>query len=218
METERRRVPRNYWNQATIEKEALSFYELNGDLSQGLLTKSGQNGLGVAIGRKYPGGMLRLKTTLGVDHSQKPKGYWTKEKIEQEAQEFYRTSGALTAAALLASGRSDLQLAISRSYPGKLRGIKDSLGIPSRHRPRGFWTSEIMEQAALIFFEDGGRLTHYELAQQRKPALSHAIATKYPGGIQALREKLGIGHTFDQYAPSTDQANEQLEKLTEVSK
>ncbi len=57
------------------------------------------------------------------------KGFWTPDRIEQDALEFYRVNGRLSSWSLRKFGRYDLSNAINNRYPGKMRGLKEKLGL-----------------------------------------------------------------------------------------
>lgn len=78
--------------------------------------------------------MNPLRKTAG---QAKPKGYWTEERTETEAWEFYSTAGKLSQSALVENSRQDL-LHACREYPGGLVGIKRKFGIiETNHNSEG---------------------------------------------------------------------------------
>lgn len=122
--------PNGYWdNPKTIEDEARSFLEQGHQLIQKDLNRYGLSSLKWAASRFYPGGFIQLKIDLGIELTQKPKGYWKPERIEEEALSFYQTNGVLSLRKLKKSGRGDLSSAISELYPGAMRALKNKLGI-----------------------------------------------------------------------------------------
>jgi hypothetical protein len=120
--------PPGYWSPKVIEKEAAEFFSTHGKLTKDLLEQHGMSGLKHAIQLHYPGGYLALRGGLGLKNTQKPRGYWTVERIEEEALEAYRTHGRISNAYLYIIGRGDLAHAIARRYPGRIKALKEKLG------------------------------------------------------------------------------------------
>jgi hypothetical protein len=118
----------DYWTVEQIEKEARGFYQNEHKLTKTSLTRKGRADLYGAILRSYPGKMHQLKVNLGFG-VRKPKGYWTAERIEKEAQVVSQNEESLTQRLLISLGRHDLLNAINDYYPGKLTALKEKLGV-----------------------------------------------------------------------------------------
>lgn len=211
--------PPGFWTEEEVEKEAADFFQENGGLTHPLLAKNSRHDLigGIA---KYPGNIIGLKRKLRIDFAQQQSGYWRDiESIEREARDFYFSFGGLSHRSLNAHRKFSLRHAINKYYPGGIRSLKDKLGIESKIvKPYGYWTREIIEEEASAFLQIHGRLTVSGLHLEGRGDLLAAIGKFYPGGISALKEKLGITEANQEPPISPDQANEQLAKLMEVAK
>lgn len=124
------RVQRAFWTVSQIEKQAADFHEKYGSLSTHLMKKEGKSDLVQAIWKIYPGGIKALQEKYGSPQRiTKPGGYWTLEKIEEDAQEFLQTFGEFGSRLLQSYGRHDLYMAIHMHYPGRFVALKEKLGI-----------------------------------------------------------------------------------------
>lgn len=216
---------KNFWNQDTIEQEARRFLLQHGELTSTSLLTAGRNDLSIAISRKFPGTWPALHARLGLQPPQKETGFWTKKKIEQEAREFYMQHEKLSTVYLTKKDKGDLAAAITHHYPGEVSGLKRKLGIPIRStrkhtnefRERGYWQSpENIEREARELVKAGGALSWESSFKYGKTTLLNAAGKYYPGGITALKEKLGIQNLRGQAQISPEQANEQLRRLLET--
>lgn len=194
------RVPQGYWTPDRIRQAALEFSDRNGGLTASLLNQARRSGLMGAIRTYYPGGLVQLKVDLGFELSERPKNYWTPERIEQEAIDFAIREGGLSDYLLEKKGSKSLRAAIQVKYPGKMTQLKINLGIqgvnPSLiktdQRPSGYWKSVQIKQEAEEFYNKEGNLNLKLLARCGRKDLSSAIRKMYPGGIQSLRHDLGL--------------------------
>lgn len=186
------RRPRNYWkNPEVIEQEAIRFIESEGILTQRRISQAGLSSLAHAIGRHYPGSFHGLRDKLGLESSQKPKRYWSAEKIEEESASFYKSHGSISAGALRDHDRDDLVAAIRDRYEGGFRQLRDYLGIKQVKKSDGYWTIEKIEQEAKNFLAEHGQLSSPALKRERQDLLG-AINNNYPGGLTALKRTMGI--------------------------
>lgn len=205
--------PHGFWTIDTIRMQAMEFYSQFASLTPNILREKGRGDLHIAA-RKYPGGVRQLQRDLNIPLSRKDAGYWTREKIKEEARTFYEQYGNLTHTILKRNGRNALVIAI-RNYPGKIRQLQTDLGILSPKRPNGYWTEVNIECEAREFLEKYGELTFTVLHSHRNFRLHRAIRRLYPGGLTTLREKLGLVTSIQELNLSSDQANEQLRRLLE---
>jgi hypothetical protein len=192
----------SYWNETTIEQEAKRFLVEYGSLNSILLASNGRGDLALAISRKYPGQWPVLYERLGLEAPQKEKGYWTTERIEAEAREFYKECGNLSATSLASRDRVDLLAVIRRRYPGQMSNLKRKLGIPvitrerytqDESKPRGYWLiPENIEREAQELIDSEGILNWEASKKHGKTTLLEAIRRTYPGGTKALKAKLKI--------------------------
>lgn len=209
--------------QVVIEAEASSFLAETGELNSSALRTAGRHNLVDGIFKYYPGKIAVLEDKLCPSNPKventPPKrvyrsvGYWTQETIKKQALEFYITYGGLSHRLLIENGLSALSNAVMKQYPGKWRQLKHDLGLENR-KPKGFWTNEAIEIEATNFANEYGRLNFDLLQKYKQNTLSIYILRKYPGGIVALREKLGISIIKEEIIP-VEQANQQLRKLLE---
>lgn len=200
-----------YWTKERIEEEAQNLVDNHGVLSHKFLKKVGRSDLQQAIVRNYPDGINGLKRKLGVQtFDQMPKGYWTVERMEREARRFIEEEGTITVSLLDKKGRSNLGTTIVHNYPGGMTRLKLNLGIRA-NKPKGFWTNERIESEAREFLQKHGSLSKRLLDGNERSDLRYAIFRKYPGGIDALRESLGL-----QNGVSQNEARQDLQKLVEV--
>lgn len=183
------RRPDGYWTVKNIEKEAGKFYEANGKLTQSDLRANNAAALASAT-RRYPGGMRALKEKLAIANQSHPKGYWTPEAVEAHALAVLEEEGSLSAAAL--KKRSRLSAAIANYYPGKMRALREKLGIESVQKPKDYWSEEQIEREALEFFQDEGGLSVPLLQGRKRFDLINAITSHYSGKLTTLRKKLAI--------------------------
>jgi hypothetical protein len=192
--TDKRR--RGHWTPENVLVEARSFYEEHGDLSTDLLKEKGAKVLKGAVGR-YPGGLTQIRKTLGLQPRATSKGdqyparYWTPEKIEQAIRE-YAESAEVVGIPDLEKCNLPLVRAIFLYYPEKFGQLLRNSGIEFNKMPSRYWTPEEIElQAQEYIREHGSNLSREKLIQQGNISLGNAVI-RYPGGIKALKAKLGL--------------------------
>lgn len=177
--------PAGYWTVETIKQEAIQVIREHGKIAHNFLIKLGRADLIGAL-RSYPGGIVQLKKDLGVKSEQKPVGYWTIERIEEEAKSIFETQHDLSYGFLMNEGRSDLLNAVRSHYPGGLKKLKSKVGANNVKKEAGFWTRETTEQEARRFIAENGSISHVFLGQKGRRDLSHAIS-KFPGLLDRLK-------------------------------
>lgn len=203
------------WTPEMIEAEANDFFRAEGGLTDRFLYKKNRGDLAVAIRVHYPGRMRGLKAKLQLKQNT-PTNYWSKERIEEAALEFYQRENKLTMPLLASSKNYPLNEAIRRLYPGGIRQLKINLRLDLGNKPRGYWTPESMLEAAKAFYDIHSRLASVFMTKQGQAGLSSAITTKYPGGWRQLRIDLGIANSNSEIQTiSPTEANEQLRRLVE---
>ncbi len=183
--------PIGYWTPELIEQEAAQILNTHGKLTQKFLERElHKSDLRTAISRVYPGGFIGLKEKLGTK-TQKPDGYWTQDTIEKEFAEIM--NGGQIDTTSLKKRRSDVASAISIHYPGGMRALRQKFGLEPGYREPGYWTDpqKIEFEARKVLAENNGSLSHEASKKSGTSALSYAISKYYPGGMLALREKLG---------------------------
>jgi hypothetical protein len=208
------RSQNHYWNPETVREEAIRLYNLHNSLDWSVLAENGEadrlNGL---IRSYYPGGWAKLRADLGLKST--IRASWTVERIIIEVQAVLQNEGALTQTILEKTYRTGLSRAIKEVYPGGWHQLRADLGLKSPKIKRGYWTDEQIEQEALAFFQQYGTLSLTLMPRVGKGSLRSTITSKYPGGIRALRAKIGINNSSAESITPT-QANTDLEKLLEV--
>lgn len=117
-----------YWTKETVLEESRRVFIEYGMFSTKLLKEIDRLDLKVQLSRVYEGGIREVQQLLGIEIKNHPKEYWIPENIENEAMTFFDTYGGLTQLLMTENDRYDLIWAI-RSYPGKLTGLKEKLGI-----------------------------------------------------------------------------------------
>lgn len=208
--------PKGFWSSETTMQQAKQFLKTHGDLNTSLLKDTGSSALLAAIQKHHPGGLLQLRTDLGLDSRRRPNGYWTPDRIEETALEFYKSEGKLTTKLLKERGHI-LTTLISTSYPGGMNALKRKLGIEFSVYPAGYWTTEKIEHEAKLFLDSGGRLTENDMTENGRSDLAYIVRRYYPGRMRGLRGKLGALEPRDKFNDtSMETAQEDLWKLLEV--
>lgn len=121
---ETKRKPKGYWTPQRIRETAKAFYESNGRLDQGILRKKGEISLSSVISRAYPGGLHKLRRDLGIETKRHPRGFWTKERIEDEALRIFRKKGKLTTYPM-----TTFMTIVYKHYPGGIEALRRNVGI-----------------------------------------------------------------------------------------
>ncbi len=117
------------WTPDKIKVEAEGFIGAHGRFSHTVLREMDRNDLSVAITRRYPGGIHQLKIDLGSEPINRPNGYWTQERIEEEAVQFYEKHNTLSPTFMSKNGEERLSVAIRGRYPGGMRALRAKLEI-----------------------------------------------------------------------------------------
>lgn len=204
--------PPGYWTVETIEAEALKIQEEKGKLTQAVMRADNQTALASIISTKYPGGLNGLKRKFEIEILKRPGGEWTPDYIEQQARELIEAGHGLTQKSLQKMGRADLAGAIAAHYPGKLTALKRHLGIKVK-APAHEWDADKIFGEAIAFAAKHGNLNHAVLRENKRGDLSNVITKRYPGGIEALKEKLGVSK--EAASVTKEDANIALESLFE---
>lgn len=179
-----------------IEREARRLTSEGIGISDKSLRKNGLSGFAASIHRFYPGGSLALKEALGITVDSKPRGYWDDPQVvEAETRKLLEVGNKLTQKSIADAGVSSLGAAIARHYPGGLRKFRQDLGVADESKPNGYWTEDQIRNEAKDFFDQHGILRHESLSSYGMSGLSAAITNKYPGGMQRLKQDLGVAIT-----------------------
>lgn len=180
----------DYWSEEKVFQEASDFLAIHGEFSMNLLRKNKRGDIANAIHRHYPGGVAQLQLDLGLSGYRK---YWTEERIEKEAQDFFIEFGNISYPLLRGNGKTKLAAAIAGRYKPGFAALKQKLGIDAKAlRPRGTWTEEVIKEEARKFYEEFGEISWPVLKRAGRQDLMSAIHKNYPGGSRALRDDLGL--------------------------
>lgn len=181
--------PGGYWqNPTNIEKEARALVKQGIALDRNLALVN-KSTLLFAVNKYYPGGVRKLRENIGLGQSSVPNGYWTLEKIEEEAQKHLEEHGNISSKTL--SGQSGFRSAIGKYYPGGLRNLQKTLGLQESRKAKGFWSKEKTEEATLEFFREHGEISQRLFRLNKRFDLIGAMH-KYAGGYRQMRRELGI--------------------------
>ncbi len=181
-----------FWTPESIENEARNLIANGGKINHEYLKQIGRADLSSAISSYYPGATGALREKLGlVEGGHKPKGFWTSERVVQSAAEFYREHGDISHQLLAENDSSSLSSAITK-YEGGMDAVKTLLGISPGRKPNGYWQDPAnIEKEALDFYIKEGALTVPAL-REKGSQLGPIISAQYPGGMNALKERLGV--------------------------
>jgi hypothetical protein len=160
------RRQKGYWTEAAVDAEVMAFLE-RAQLDHWMptdfqLREAGRADIAVAIAR-HGGGMWKVAARLGLAMRTPQRGRnWAGDGvIARELLEFievYGTPGRMpTQALLVASGRCDLAIAITR-FGGGWTEVASQLGLELSQMPKGYWSDiENVKTAILAFNERRGR-------------------------------------------------------------
>lgn len=134
--------------------------------------------------------------------------------IEEEARKFFEQNGKLDQESLKASDYGWLVSGIGTYYPGKLLALREKLGIGEERHERGYWQNIFnIDEAARKLIASGGSLTKKGLKAAKLTSLGNATNKYYPGGMPALRAKLGVAEILrrpdDYWTPTTIESEAQ---------
>jgi hypothetical protein len=209
-----KKKPNGYWTSPSGREEFVervrTFVQKEGSISAPLLEEKDRHLLHLVF-RVYSGGLRQILFDLEVS-LKRPRGFWTPERILEEAERFYRDHGRISHDFLSRNNEPSLGNAI-RSYPGGIHQLKKDLGIKDKRKPKGYWTREQIEEQSRSFVEKEGKLDRQTLYAKGLASLDAAIGSSYPGGMSALRSKLGL---VEQTQITPTDANIDLERLLEV--
>lgn len=135
---------------SVIESEVKDLISQGYTVSQNSIVMYCGSGLVHAITDYYPGQLTGLKANLGIESVQKHHGYWSIERIREEARAFCLENGNLTQSLLAVENRYDLIGAVAMHYAGGLTQLKIDLGILRTQRSSSMWTAERNLEAASI--------------------------------------------------------------------
>lgn len=169
-----------------IEQEARKFVGQNG-----ILTQKDIKPLASGIQLYYPGQLGGLKKALGLKITKRPDGYWTKTRIEAEAERIYRQLGTFDQRTLQKAGESGISTAIATKYPGKMRKLREKIGL-SVPQKKNYWDVDQIEKTAEALITELGDLSRKKLLKAGKLDFDNAAKKHYPGGMTALKAKFAL--------------------------
>lgn len=179
-----------------IESEVAKFVTSGQRLTHKNLVDAGMGVLARGIQRYYPGDLTALEVKFNAVSSVTPRGFWQSpnvaERIREEARLVLDQEGKLSRQVFIQVGKGYLIRGISQHYPGRWTGLRNDLNANFLRKPNGFWSNPVnIENEAREFSQQAGRLDRKALLQGGRQDLLGAI-NRYPGGIAALRIKLGL--------------------------
>jgi hypothetical protein len=196
--------PAGYWTAERTIAEARKIVEAHGKeiLTQNSLKKNGYSKLAGAIARN--GGLSWIRNELRIEINRKPNGYYTVEKIINEARAIVLIHGekCMTSTWLSRNGYSSLVNNIVKN--GGFEWLRLELDLNAKTKPRGFWTREatILEARKIVKMHGAQAISQIWLQQQNNSGLATAITRN--GGFYWIREELGI---TNHRAPRASQAS-----------
>ncbi len=112
--------------------------------------------------------------------------------VDSEIERFLAEGHQLSYVGLVKGERDFLYTGVKRYYPGGMDTLKEKFGIVSVTKPGRYWyDSHNIEEEARKLAAKGSDLSQRSLKEFSMQSMSSAVR-RYPGGLQALREKLGI--------------------------
>lgn len=189
--------PNGFWQDpANIEAEARRLVAIGNNLTQRELKEVGLNTLSHAARDHYPGSIRQLRANLGLINYSNPRGYWNPTTIESEVERFMASGGRLSQTALSKAGLSALVAAIQAHYPGGMTSLREHFDQPRTGKPSGYWQDvQTIEAEARKLVEAGNPMTHTSITEAGAATLLDAARRHYPGGMRALKAKLGVQET-----------------------
>lgn len=160
-------------------------------LNGGVLTRKTAPLIMAGAERFYPGGVNGLRVDLGQPVLKRGDGYWTPENTEAEVQQFFKEHNDFSVPLLTKAKKNSLATAVHK-YPGGLTALREKLGLAPKYKPKSYWTPENIEAEARQFIDQNPNFTAQALLKADRADLAVAAVRKYPGGIRALKEKLGL--------------------------
>lgn len=164
------------------------------------------------------GGFNHWRAILGAEVQTKNWGYWgDKDNVRAELARVIQNLGHFpTDSELKKIG--EFGLARGLRLTGGINVWRLEAGLKSPRREDDYWTNpETIERETQRALAKGIYISYSQLKGNGFSSLSSAIGRHYPGGIKALREKLGLDPS-GQSPILPDQANKQLAKLLEGAK
>jgi hypothetical protein len=190
--------PDRYWTLENTLKECRELVRQEGNLPpQQRMRRLGMSSLTVAID-KY-GGFYKIRELLQLkDKSyERPKNYWTKERVLQTYRDLTNKFGYPPSDnELRENGYTGMGFAISNRYGGFF-AIRKELGLESKRKPNKYWTREKIIETCRKIVEEKGALPSaeefkkIEAKNKEIKGLSMAI-WKEVGGLRKIRNILNL--------------------------
>jgi hypothetical protein len=220
---------------ALIEEEAARYLGTGQPLTFSALEASQFSFLVSAIQRYYPHRIHGIQSKFGAPQSERPKKFWETEEgydtLRQEVAQIAQQAGQISEDILIEHQRSDLANAVKK-YPGKWRQLREDIGLVNKKKPVGFWKTfqtlgswveefsahpqwRDMSRNELMIDRLSGGAGFYQAfykwvkrVAQSKEEESALIYALFPSARVRGLDKSSI---------SSEEANQDLEKLLEVN-
>lgn len=187
--------PKGYWKEeANIEGELRILAQRLGHFpTQEEMAVSSLTPLSKAISET--GGTTVWRQRLDFDAQRRDTGYWDDpENVKREVERVMKEHGLKdlpSQAQLTEFGETSVGAGIRRT--GGYPSWREQLGLKLKIKRKGFWTEEEIRRQAVEFLQAHGQLSHVVLSQSGRFGLQVAIGRRFPGGLTALRNELGVG-------------------------
>ncbi len=204
------RKPPGFWtHESNIENELKRHIEEYGHFPTHTELRKNAS-LGLAMANQ---GVAFWRGKFNQPSRQRAPGYWQNPGIiENEARAALEKGIDIKKDALHREGYTALAAAIKREYPAGYSGLREKLGLTVR-KANGYWSDvSNIENEARAALDKGVHLTRGELVRSGLGSLAYFIGNGYPGGYEALKEKLS---KEAELTISPDQADTFLQGLEE---
>ncbi|MFH0985928.1 MAG: DEAD/DEAH box helicase family protein [Candidatus Omnitrophota bacterium] len=185
-----KKKPPRYWKSwGNVKSELLPFCKKLGRMpSLNYLRSIGRNGL--VEGILLWGGNFIVGQRLGYLTAQKPKGYWTTEKIRKELLPICKKLGKMPGHMYLLKIHKDA-LAAAIANQGGFFKIGKMLGYDTQLKPRNYWSWNKLKKELMPIYRKIKKIPqrHY-LVEMGRPDLNTAIHRF--GGYGSVARKLGL--------------------------
>jgi len=167
------RRPNGYWTLENTLTECRQVIETEEGLpTQQRMRALGQSRLAAAITKL--GGMHEIRKQLGLEDQapERPKGYWTEERVIEIYRELTEELGKPPSSKKLAElGYAGMSWNISHKFGG-FANIQGKIGVKSGKSPNGYWSTEKTLEACSDLIDEHGDLPNQILLLE--------ISTKHP--------------------------------------